>query len=268
MVDPQPFFLWHIGCYAILVNVSLYQAASALNANARWQEVISENMASSSIPGFKKQDMSFEAVQAGLLTPTVAGARANGQPLLLPTPRNSINFSPGEIKRTDGNTDFAIDGAGFFEVQLPNGTTGYTRDGEFKVNAQGELVTKQGYLVLGEGGAIQLDRNGSVAMSVAADGTVSQGGQVRGKLNVVAFNDPNLLTPAGGGTFTAKEGGIQMVDEKGRVRQGFLEGANTSTVMEMANMISVMRAYEANQRVIQMQDERMGRTISELGNPS
>ena len=248
--------------------MSLYQAASALNANARWQEVISENMASSSIPGFKKQDLSFSAIQAGFLNPTAAASRANGQPLLLPTTRTGTNFSAGEIKRTDGNTDFAIDGAGFFEIQLPGGGTGYTRDGEFKVNAQGELVTKQGHLVLGEGGSIQLDRNGSVAINVAPDGTISQGGQTRGKLSVVNFNDPNLLTPAGAGTYLARDPGLQTTESKATVRQGFLEGANTSTVLEMANMINVMRAYEANQRVIQLQDERMGRAISELGNPN
>jgi flagellar basal-body rod protein FlgG len=173
------------------------------------------------------------------------------------------------VRRTDGNTDFAIDGSGFFSVQLPNGSTAYTRDGEFKINAQGELVTKQGYLVMGEGGPIQLDRNIGGAISVAADGSVSQGNQVRGKMALVSFNDPNLLTPTGGGMFLAKDGGVQpSADTKSTVKQGFLEGANTSAVLEMANLINVMRSYEANQRVIQMQDERMGRAISDLGTPS
>lgn len=250
------------------MNVSLYQAASALNANARWQEVISENMASSSIPGFKKQDLSFAAVQAGMLSPTIKGPGA-GQPVALPTASNHINFSPGEVKRTDVNTDLAIDGSAFFQVQLPNGSTAYTRDGEFKVNAQGELVTKEGFLVMGEGGPIQLDRNNATPMSVSLDGTVSQGGQTRGKLALVAFNDPNLLSPAGGGMFLAKDPNLQPnPDSKSTLRQGFLEGANTTPVVEMANLINVMRAYEANQRVIQMQDERMGRAISDLGTPS
>jgi flagellar basal-body rod protein FlgF len=248
------------------VNVSLYQAASALNANARWQEVISENMASAAIPGFKKQEISFEAVRAGMLSPNKSAATA--QPVALPATRTHLNFSAGEVRRTDVNTDLAIEGSGFFEVQLSNGTTGYTRDGEFKVNSQGELVTKQGHLVMGQGGPIQLDRNNSTATHVAADGTVSQGSEVRGKLNLVSFNDPNLLTPISGGFFVAKDPALQPVDDtKTNVRQGFLEGSNTSAVTEMANMISVMRAYEANQRVIQMQDERMGRAISELGNP-
>ena len=249
------------------MNVSLYQAASALNANARWQEIISENMASASIPGFKKQEISFEAVRAGMLTPNKSAATA--QPVALPAAHTHLNLSAGTVRRTDLNTDFAIEGAGFFEVQLPSGNTAYTRDGEFKINAQGQLVTKQGYLVMGEGGPIQFDRASSVGFSVAPDGTISQGDQVRGKLNVVAFNDPKLLTPANGGFYLAKSPALQPLDNSGStVRQGFLEGANTSTATEMANLISVMRAYEANQRVVQMQDERMGRAISELGSPA
>ncbi len=250
------------------MNVSLYQAASALNANSRWQEVISQNLASSSIPGFKKQDMSFSAVQAGYLSPTVASAGA-GQPVALPTIRDGLNFAPGQIKPTGVDTDVAIEGSAFFEVQLPGGGTGYTRDGEFKVNAQGEMVTKQGFKVMGEGGAIQLDRNKPGPLSIAADGTVSQAGELRGKLSLVSFNDPTLLTPAGGGVYLSKDPKIQTTgDKKSTVRQGCLEGANTTPVVEMANMISVMRSYEANQKVIQMQDERMGRAISELGSPS
>jgi flagellar basal body rod protein FlgG len=250
------------------VNVSLYQAASALNANARWQEVISENMASSSIPGFKKQELSFEAVKAGLMSN--AGSSQAPQAVAMPTVRSRVNFAPGEVKRTDVDTDLAVDGAGFFEVQLPSGRSGFTRDGEFKVNGDGQLVTKQGYPVLGEGGPIQLDRmSSSPTLTVAADGTISQGDEVRGKLTLASFNDPNLLTPAGGGFYIAKDSNLQQtVDDTSSIRQGFLEGSNTTPVLEMANLVSVMRAYEANQHVIQMQDERMSRAISDLGNPS
>jgi flagellar basal-body rod protein FlgF len=250
------------------VNVSLYQAASALNANARWLEIISENLAGSTIPGFKKQDLSFTAVQAGMLMPSGTTSRANGQPVSLPSVSNHMNFSQGDVRTTEVNTDLAIEGPGFFEVQLANGNNAYTRDGELKVNAQGELVTKQGYLVMGEGGPIQLDRSNATPMRVDPDGTVMQEGQVRGKLHLVAFKDPTLLTPIGGGMFTAKAPGIQVTDTKSTVKQGCIEGANTSSVLEMTNLINVMRSYEANQRVIQMQDERMGRAISELGNPS
>lgn len=263
------FSQWHIGCFHAAVNVSLYQAASGLNANSRWQEIISENLASSTIPGFKRQNLSFEAVQAGMLQPTAASALGGSQPVALPGARTHLNFAPGVIRRTDGNTDFAIEGAGFFEVQLPNGTTGYTRDGEFKIDAQGQLVTKQGYSVLGDGGPIQLDRAGAVAITVAPDGTITQGNEVRGKINLVTFNDPNLLNPVGGGYYLANSPGLQANPDGGSsVRQGVLEGSNASGVLEMANLLAAMRGFEANQRIVQMQDERLGRTISELGNPN
>jgi len=263
----DPFFLWHIWCLTLSVNVSLYQAASALNANARWQEVISGNMASASVPGFKKQELSFQAVQAGMLRPNSSGGLA--QPISMSSPQVHINFSPGEIKRTDVNTDFAIEGSGFFEVQLPTGATAYTRDGEFKLNAQGQLVTKQGYLVMGEGGAVQLDQNNSTIINVAPDGTISQGAERRGKIQLTEFSDPNLLKDIGCGFYLAKDPNLQpTTDVKSTIRQGFIEGANTTAVMEMANLINVMRSYEANQRVIQMQDDRMGRAITELGSPT
>lgn len=251
------------------MNVSLYQAAAGMNANARWQEVISENMASSSIPGFKKQELSFAAIQAGLLKPTAPGAFGTIQPVSMAVPRTELNFTPGEIKRTDIPTDFAIEGSGFFEVQLPNGATAYTRDGEFSINAQGQLVTKQGYLVMGESGVIQLDFQNPRSLTVAQDGTISQGGEIRGRLTAVSFNDPKLLKTIGGGYFLPNDLNLQREENPAAsIRQGFLEGANTSAVAEMGNLITVMRAFEANQKVLQTQDERMGRAISELGNPN
>lgn len=236
-----------------------------MNANARWQEVISDNMAAANIPGFKKQEISFEAVRAGMLTPNKSMV---GQPVQLPASRTHLNFTAGEIRRTDGNADLAIEGNGFFEVQLSNGSTAYTRDGEFKINSLGQLVTKQGFAVMGEAGPIQLDRNTSVPITVASDGTISQGGEIRGKLKITTFNDPKLLTVAGG-FFVAKNPALQPEDsDNSFIRQGFLEGSNASPVTEMAGLVTTMRAYEVNQRVVQMQDERMGRVISELGSPN
>ena len=144
------------------MNISLYQAAAAMNANARWQEVISENLASSSIPGFKRQNLSFDAIQAGLMP---QGAGAQKLNFLLPRGQTSTSFTPGELKYTGAKTDVAIEGAGFFEVQQPNGASAYTRDGEFQINAQGQLTTKQGQLVLGDSGPIQLDRNNPAPLS-------------------------------------------------------------------------------------------------------
>lgn len=237
-----------------------------MNANARWQEAISENLASASIPGFKKQNLSFEAVQAGVMPQATMDPRLR---FTLPQATTSTNFAPGELRATGVNTDVAIDGKGFFEVQLPNGARAYTRDGEFQINSLGQLATKSGSLVLGESGPIQLDQSNPAPLSISATGELSQGAELKGKLKIVDFDQPNLLTQVSGGCFMANNPNLQPNDlTQPSLRQGFLEAANTSPVTEMANLINVMRAFEANQRVVQMQDERMGRAISELGNPN
>src|SRR2546423_6500480 len=105
-----------------------------MNANARCWEIISDNLASASPPGFKKQAISFDAVQAGVMAQP---------PFTLPRATPVTSFQQGELRATGVNTDVAIEGPGFFEVQFANGATGYTRDGEFQMNSQGQLVTKQ-----------------------------------------------------------------------------------------------------------------------------
>jgi flagellar basal body rod protein FlgG len=250
------------------MNISLYHAASALSANDRWQEVIAENLASSSIPGFKRQELSFGAVQAGVLAPADRMRADHPRAFALPHASLVTSFRPGELRYTGSVTDLAIEGNGFFEVRLPNGASGYTRDGEFHISAQGQLVTKQGYVVLGDGGPLQVDLENSAPLSVSPGGEVSQGLDVKGRVQVVEFEDPRLLTQVSGGLFLANDPRANGQAANGStVRQGWLEGANTSVVSEMANLITAMRTFEANQRVIQLQDERMAKVISELGTP-
>lgn len=240
----------------------MYQAAAALSANARWQEAISENLSAATVPGFKKTDLSFSAFEAGLMPQDAA----RGQKFMLPRAAASTTFSQGGFQTTGVGTHAAIEGQGFFEIQLPGGELGYTRDGEFSLNSSGQLVTKQGYPVLADGGALQFDRNTPGEVSISADGTVSKGSETRGRLRVVRFNDPALLTPAGAGHWKAENPAIQKNDETSpTIRGGVLEMSNTSVVREMVGMINAMRMFEANQKIIQAQDERMGRTISELG---
>ena len=246
------------------MNVSLYQAAAAMNANARWQEIISENLASSSVPGARKQELSFAAVQAGM---TGNGAQAAAAHSIIPSTQSAINFQPGALRPTGGPTDLAIEGAGFFEVQLPNGARAYTRDGEFHVSAQGQLVTKQGYLVMSDSGPMQFDPNNPAPISVSPTGDVSQGADVKGRLKIAEFQDPRQLTPIGHGCFSADKARPADTNSS-QVRQGYLEASNISPTTEMASLITSMRMFEANQKVLQAQDDRMGRVISDLGNPS
>ena len=136
------------------MNVSLYQAAAALNANARWQEMIAENLAASSVSGFKNQEMSFAEVQAGLMPATAGGSLGGARNFTLPKGIQTTSFLPGEMKRSDSNTDLALQGPGFFEVQMPNGGTAYTRDGSFHLSPQGQLLTREGYTVMSESGVV------------------------------------------------------------------------------------------------------------------
>jgi len=227
-----------------------------MNANARWQDLIVENMAAGSVAGGRERDIVISSVPAG-------------NQFVIPSANVAVNFMPGELRPTGNPLDFALEGKGFFEVQLPNGDRAYTRDGEFHVSAQGQLVTKQGYAVMGEGGPLQFDPANSHSFTVSATGEVSQGSEVKGKLKIAEFNDPNLLTALGAGTFRADNPNLQAgATASTQVRQGFIEASNISSTTEMANLITAMRAFEANQRVVQMQDERMGRTITELSGPA
>jgi flagellar basal-body rod protein FlgF len=249
------------------MNVSLYQAASALNAMDRWQETIAENLASSSVPGFKKQDFSFAAVQAGLHP--VPGGPGASRAVLISGGQASTNFQPGDFRITGVKTDLAIDGKSFFEVQLPSGATAYTRDGEFHIDAQGQVVTKEGYRVLGDSGTIALDLNNYTEPSVSLSGEISQGIDIKGRIRLVEFDNPKLLTRLSGGYFAADHPDANpSPSTASTVRQGALESANTSVVMEMANLMTAMRTFEANQRMAQIHDDRVAKAINDLGNIS
>ena len=249
------------------MNVSLYQAAAALNANSRWQELISENLASSSVPGYKQQQLSVAAVQAGLM-PASSLTSNSAQYFTIPKATAATSFLAGDLQFTGNKNDVAIEGKGFFQVQLPTGGTAQTRDGEFQVNAQGQLVTKEGYAVLGESGPIQLDPNNSAPITISAAGDVSQGTDVKGKLKLVEFDQPKLLTQVSGGYFVANDPKIKTLPTASTVRQGYIEASNASVVREMANMMTAVRGFEANQKVIQIQDDQMGRIITDLGTPA
>jgi flagellar basal-body rod protein FlgF len=248
------------------MEVSLYQAAAAMSATAQWQDMIAENLSASSVPGSRKQEISFSDVQAGLNSAAVGRP---GSSFTLPTANKVTNFQPGELHPTGNLMDFALEGPGFFAVKLPTGQTGYTRDGEFQLNAQGQLTNKQGNVVLGESGPLQLHANNPGTITVSPDGEVAQGDQIIGKLKTYEFQKPQQLTLAGSGMFTANgTGAIATPATSTKVRQGFLEAANGSPTTQMASLITAMRLFEANQKVLQLQGDRMSKVITDLGGTS
>jgi len=264
LTESQQKLAWHNRCLASSVmDVSLYQAAAAMNATAQWQDLIVENLGSAAIPGARKQEISFSDVQNGLAS-NASGSVNLGD--YVPKANTVINFSAGELRPTGNAMDFALEGPGFFTVQTPNGQHIYTRDGEFQLNAKGQLVTKQGYAVLGVGGPLQLNPNSPGDITISATGDVSQGEQTIGKLALAEFENPQLLTRIGAGTFRADDAGVAPVPASStQVRQSFIESANASPTTEMASLITAMRMFESNQKVLQMQGDRMSRVITDLG---
>ena len=186
------------------------------------------------------------------------------------------DYSTGSFKVTDNTTDFAIDGNGFFAIAFTdkqgNTSVKYTRDGSFTVNTEGYLVTKDGDYVLNATGAmngdpsrnnfIQVDPNATVTVNKM--GYVIQNDQVVGTLGVVDVDNYDYLEKYGENMYNLLDGGNRIATDA-KVEQGVLETSNVNVVNEMVNMITIQRAYEANQKVITSIDSTLDRAVNNVG---
>lgn len=246
------------------MNIGLYQSASALGALERWQDVVSQNITSSQTTGYRKRTINFSAQMAGELQTDPRARDAAAMSTIFPKINTGINFTTGETQPTRREYDIAIQGEGFFEVQMPDGTKAYTRSGEFTMRNDRTLVTTGGQEVLSDGGApIVLLPNG-LPMTVNRDGTVFQGDTSLGKIAVQSFKDNSKLSPMAGGYFRANGLQPEPVD-KPELMQGYLEGSNVTPLREMVDMVLISRAYEANQKIISSFDQTMEKTLDALG---
>jgi flagellar basal-body rod protein FlgF len=251
------------------MNIGIYKSASAMVGCDRWQEMISKNLSSASVPGFRKSEAAFEAKASGMERyGSGASDEAKEAKASVPTIGSQISMQPGEIRVTGNDTDFAIQGRGFFKVQLDDQKSGYTRDGEFHLDAKRTLVNKAGKPVLSESGPIVLRPDGG-KLSISGDGTIVQGETPLGKLPIYNFPDSEELMRIGDGLLTPKNEEVAPAKmDKPEIVGGMLEMSNVQPLQEMVNMITVSRAYEANQRVITSQDELLGKAIQTLGSLS
>jgi flagellar basal body rod protein FlgG len=228
----------------------VYSAASGMDAAATQHEVIARNLAHAAQPGFRRSLVVYPTFESTLSTAGVSptGREAWG----VGAPRVVTDFTSGVVQHTGRTLDCAIDGDGYFVLDGPSGPL-YTRDGVFQVDGQGRLVTSDGLTVQGEGGPITIPPDLSVGeIAIATDGTFSGliSGAVTtfGKLKVVTFDDPTLLTPQGGVLFSAAGASPQSGDAK--IVQGSRELSNVSAVEELVRMIAALRHYEASQRAM------------------
>ncbi len=249
------------------MNVGSYTSAAALTALEKWQEITSQNISAGLVPGFKKTNVSFRSIEFDKAMAEAERGGAASQTARMPTPSTKIDFSPGPINHTDLETDFAIQGRGFFQVILPNGEMAYTRNGSFYINANNTLVTKEGYLVSGGGGPIVFEPE-KEPISVNSEGTIMQGERPVAILNVYDTPTPGEMRRIGDGLFVPinPERGVVEVQES-RVMNRALEGSNFNQMKEMIDLITISRSYGAVQKVLTTLDENTGKAITSLGNP-
>ncbi len=174
----------------------------------------------------------------------------------------AIDYTPGVLMETGNKLDLALEGDGFFKVQTPNGIS-YTRDGSFLLNANRELVTNEGYAVLGQNGPIVLSGN---SFEIGTDGDIIVEGQVENRLDIVRIDNKEYLRKQGNNLYKTV-GNVEAEEAlfDGQVLSGYLETSNVNTIKEMVNMISAYRSYESNQKVIKSQDELLDKIVNELG---
>jgi len=248
---------------ALLVGLSRQVALQ------RELDVIANNLANLNTNGFKGESVQFEEY---LSSP----ARADAFPLAdrrvsFVQDRSTLaNFSQGPLEQTGNALDVAISGDGFLVVATPAGER-YTRNGALSRNAAGELVTSEGYRVLGAQGAIQFDQNDSDIL-IASDGAISaqNGNQIadRGKVRLVRFDDPQLLSKEGSSLYAAAGQQPQPVTAATTLVQGSIEKSNVQPVVEMGRMIEVTRAYTSLANLMTRTDELRRTAINKLSDVS
>jgi flagellar basal body rod protein FlgG len=249
------------------MNVGLYQSAASLSALERWQEAVSQNITSSEVTAYKKRTISFSGQESGefLTDPKSRAGHGEGQSATFPVASSSINFLPGETKPTGRKLDVALQGEGFFEVQMPDGTRAYTRTGEFQMRADRTIVTGQGANVLLTGGTPLQLLAGKGDLVINPDGSVLQGNKTIGKLSIQNFSKPAQLLPLAAGLFAAPSGVEPTAVAQPAVIQGSLESSNLTSLHEMVDLVTISRAYEANQKIITSTDDRLDKTIQAFG---
>lgn len=239
---------------------SLYVGLSKQMVLQRQLDIIANNIANADTSGFKVEALAVaEDPQAPAFT---LGGPA---PVKFVMPNGVIrDFGQGSLRKTDAALDVAIEGQGFFKVQTPAGER-YTRDGRFRTDEAGRLVTQGGSPVLDDGGGeISLSpEKGQVTIST--DGTVSQGAERIGKLGVYTFANLSTLEKTGDNLLqnTSNQPATAATDAK--LRQGMLEGSNVNPILEITRMIEVSRAYEQMAKMMDSQGDLSTQAIQQLG---
>jgi len=243
----------------------LYTAASGMIAGLLRQEAIVQNLSNMRTVGYKADQTTTKDFPSLLLS-QVRGGKASTKIGNLGTGVSlaslTTNFEDGPLKLTDHPYDFSIAGEGFFRVQTPNGVR-YTRDGRFHTDADGQLISSDGYPVLGPDGPITLPQG---PIAVTAAGVIFVDDEAVGQFSLAKFNDLTTLEKEGQTLFNDPNSDAEiMAPEDVQLHQGYLEDSNVDVTQMITEMTTVLRAYELSQHMVQIQDRVNGQTVSELG---
>ena len=257
---------------------SLWIAKTGMSAQQTKMDVVSHNLSNVSTTGYKRQNAVFEDLMYQNMRQV--GSQADEQNILptgmhlglgVRTVATTRNFQQGTPMESGKDMDVAINGDGFFQVQMPDGTTAYTRDGTFSKDANGQLVTSGGYPLLDgitvpqDATKLSISKSGLVSVTVAGNPAPQQIGQ----LNTAAFINPAGLEPIGENLYResaasgAPQTGTPGSNNLGTVMQGFLEASNVNVVEELVSMIQTQRAYEMNSKAISTSDQMLAK-LSQL----
>lgn len=249
---------------------ALYTAASGMSAQQLNLDTIANNLANSSTAGFRQTRLQFQdMLYQNMVTPGAAQSTQTvsaGLQIGLGTKSSAteVIMTQGDLNQTNNPLDLAIEGTGFFPVQLPDGTTAYTRAGSFHLNNQGTIVTAAGdplqptITIPPNATAVTITRYGQVNATLPGQ----QNPQQLGQIQLSTFANPGGLEAVGGNLFRATlssgdavTGNAGGTEGLGQLQQGYLEGSNVDVVSEFVQMVLAQRAYESNSKVIKAADD-------------
>lgn len=250
----------------------LYTSVSSMITLEQKQSVTTNNIANINTYGYKSEKLLSKSFDEMLLQNNdnykdgVSGkTELGGLSFGVSIDETVTDFSQGILKETNKNADIGIQGSGFFSVRSPEGNISYTRDGSFRIDNQGNLTTNTGYYVLGRNlntGNTEPINIGQGNLAVSPNNIISVDGVNKYSFNIVDFDDYSNLKKQGDNIYSGENG--RLVDNV-FVKQGFIETSNIDITTELSNMMTFVREYEANQKVIQTIDSTLQKIANEIG---
>lgn len=233
----------------------LYTAATGMMTEMHRMDVVADNLANVDTIGFKGENAISGSFQQLMISAIGNNSRQPIGSLGLGSVAQGtyLDTSLGMLTATGNNCDLMVSGDAYFQVQTPNGVR-YTKAGNFTLDTEGNLVTQEGYQVMGDGGAIQL----TAGFEVNESGEVYQGAELIGQLSIMQLTNPLKE----GNTFYTAEAAVPA--ENYQVLQGVLERSNVNSIRQMIDMIQVTRLYEANEKALQAQDDALDKAVNQI----